>query len=414
MIILSDAKYKEIEKKVVKSRIFLLRKYPFYGTLVLSLRIQEDESIPTAGTEGEVIYYNPKFVDSLTPAELNWLLVHEVMHCALGHIWRRGTKQPEKWNVSADYAIHSILMESKSSDFQMPKVGLYNEKFNGKSTEEIYQMLPNPPSMSGNGGQGKGKGEGNDKADGNGNGNGYPQTLDSHDRWNNEKVQKDNQNKAKEWQEKMISAAEMAENKLQGSVPGSIIRLVDKITKPQKNWKQLLAEFVQFEVFDFGFLPPDKRYYGFSDVLMPDFNEETEKVQDIVFIIDTSGSIGDSELIAFYSELIGMMQQFNNSVKGHIMFVDSEVAAVYDFEDVDDIVRAKPAGGGGTDMEEGIKYCINKMNDNEWDVSGCVILTDGYTSYTMSENDIPFKLLWLVTNEEQNPTYGQIARMKIK
>lgn len=410
---MAEIKDKEIETRIVRSRIQLLMKYPFYGTLALQLQIVEDPSVGTAAVDGKRFYYSPDFIKKLTEGELNWIVAHEVMHCALGHIWRRGTRQHQKFNIACDYAIHSLLHESESSDFKMPKGCLYDPKFENKSAEDIYDMLPELPSMDINGnGSSKGQDEGEGQGEGQ-QGNGVPQTIDNHSKWGEDDTQANNQVKEKDWLEKMISAAEVAESKSQGNVPGMIKRLIGKLKKPQKDWRQLLAEFVQFEVFDYGFLPPDKRLYGFSDVLMPDYNEETEKVQDMVFVIDTSGSIGDRELVSFFSELVGMMQQFQSSVKGHILYVDSNVAAVYDFEDVDDILSAKPAGGGGTDMQEAIRYTMKKTETDDWDTAGMCILTDGYTDYDMTESDIPFKVLWLITNESQTPPYGQVARMKI-
>lgn len=405
---MSEIKDKQANDKIIRSRIQLLMKFPFYGTLALSLEVIEDYSVGTAATDGKKFYYNPEFINNLTEAEVNWITAHEVMHAALGHIWRRGSRQHEKFNIAADYAIHSILHESETNDFKMPKGCLYDTKFDNKAAEEIYDMLPDPPSVKMNG---SGGGSGNE--DGSNDGSGYPQTIDDHSKWKEQEVQENGQMKQKEWLEKMVSAAEVSEAKSQGNLPGMIKRMIGKIKKPQKNWRTLLAEFVQFEIFDYGFLPPDRRFYGFSDILMPDFNEEIEKVQDMVFVIDTSGSIGDREMVTFFSELVGMMQQFNNAVKGHIIYADADVAAVYDFEDVDDILKAKPAGGGGTDFRPAFEYCNNKIDKSEWDVAGLVYLTDGYGSFPQ-EKDVNFKTLWLSTTEDMEYPFGQVAYIKIQ
>jgi predicted metal-dependent peptidase len=341
---MANIKDKQMYDRIIRSRIQLLMKFPFYGTLALSLEVVEDETIGTLATDGQKFYYNPEYVKTLSEGEVNWATAHEVMHCALGHMWRRGSRQKEKFNIAADYSIHSILKENEADDFKMAKGWLYDKKFDNMSAEEIYEMLPDPPStkMGGCSGQGQGQGQnqqgqgsqngqnqGNGKNQGNG---GYPQTMDDHSKWDDAEVQKDGQQKQKDWLEKMVSAAEISEAKSQGKLPGMIKRLIGQIKKPQKNWRQLLAEFVQFEIFDYGFVPPDRRCYGYGeivgiDVLMPDFNEEIEKVQDMVFVIDTSGSIGDREMVTFFSELIGMMQQFNNAVRGHIIYADADVAA---------------------------------------------------------------------------------------
>jgi predicted metal-dependent peptidase len=38
---------------------------------------------PTNDTDGRRLVYNPAFVEKLTAAELEGVLAHEVMHCAL-------------------------------------------------------------------------------------------------------------------------------------------------------------------------------------------------------------------------------------------------------------------------------------------------------------------------------------------
>lgn len=427
-------KNKNIETRMIRSRIQLLMKFPFYGTLALSLKLQEDFNIATAGVDGTTFYYNPNFIETLSEGELNWITVHEIMHCALGHIWRRGSRVHEKFNVACDYAIHSILKENEDSkDLIMPQGCLYDPKFNNKSAEEIYDMLPDMPNMSRQG-NGQGSGSGNDQNnnqnnnnnnDGNGNSNNssWGQTIDDHSKWDSQEVQQGGKIKQQEWLEKMINASEVAEAKKPGSTPGSLKRLIGKLKKPQKNWRELLAEFIQFEVFDYGFLPPDRRYYGFSDLLMPDYNEETEKIQDLVFVIDTSGSIGDRELVTFFSELVGMMQQFAAGVRGHIIFADSDVASVYDFETIDDILKVKPAGGGGTNFTPAIKYAMDKKDSNEWDVAGLVYLTDLYGSHSddeVNKDTVPFDVLWISTTPEDSipksyyPDYGKVTYLEIK
>jgi len=66
-------------------------------------------SLPTMATDGCRIVYNPTFVDQLKSAELEGVLAHEVLHCALGHQCRRGGRDPGLWNEAADLAINPIL-----------------------------------------------------------------------------------------------------------------------------------------------------------------------------------------------------------------------------------------------------------------------------------------------------------------
>ena len=60
------------------------------------------------------------------------------MHCALGHHCRRGERDPELWNVAADFAINPILL---GNGFVLPAGAPVDPTFNNLSAEEIYARL---------------------------------------------------------------------------------------------------------------------------------------------------------------------------------------------------------------------------------------------------------------------------------
>ena len=78
---------KKAEEKLIKARITLTRKEPFFGTLCLHMSMEENWWVPTAGTDGDKLYYNYKFINSLSDHHLLSVLIHEVIHAAMGHIW---------------------------------------------------------------------------------------------------------------------------------------------------------------------------------------------------------------------------------------------------------------------------------------------------------------------------------------
>jgi predicted metal-dependent peptidase len=82
-----------IERKLTRARTQLLLNQPFFGTLCLRLKLVAGE-LPTMATDGRRIVYDPAFVEELTAAELEAVLAHEVLHCALGHHCRRGERDP--------------------------------------------------------------------------------------------------------------------------------------------------------------------------------------------------------------------------------------------------------------------------------------------------------------------------------
>ena len=68
---------------------------PFFGALILFAKIEENLDIPTAATDGKKVYFNPKFLATLSPTELDGVMLHEVLHAALLHNERRGERDPQ-------------------------------------------------------------------------------------------------------------------------------------------------------------------------------------------------------------------------------------------------------------------------------------------------------------------------------
>src|SRR5215471_1247557 len=126
-----------VEQKLTRARTQLLLNQPFFGTLCLRLKLSPG-AVPTMATNGRSIVYDPSFVDSLKPAELEAVLAHEVLHCALGHHCRRGQRDPELWNQAADLAINPILV---ANGFSLPAGALIDPAFDNLSAEEIYARL---------------------------------------------------------------------------------------------------------------------------------------------------------------------------------------------------------------------------------------------------------------------------------
>ena len=134
-------------QKPTRARVQLLLTQPFFGTLSLRLKLVPG-SLPTMATDGCRIVYNSDFVDQLKPRELEGVLAHEVLHCALGHQCRRGERNPELWNEAADFAINPILVRN---NLTLPAGALNDPAFNNLSAEEIYARLLQRNSGDGGG-----------------------------------------------------------------------------------------------------------------------------------------------------------------------------------------------------------------------------------------------------------------------
>ena len=122
---MADYHDQKIVDKLVTARIALLLKHPFFGNLATRLKlVNADDWCPTAGTDGRHFFYNTKFIDSLTPKEAEFLFGHEVLHNVFEHMLVRiGDRDPQLWNIAADYAVNQILKDSNIGDMPKGKKG---------------------------------------------------------------------------------------------------------------------------------------------------------------------------------------------------------------------------------------------------------------------------------------------------
>jgi predicted metal-dependent peptidase len=217
-----------------------------------------------------------------------------------------------------------------------------------------------------------------------------------------------NQQKIK-WDSAMLSAAEAAKGK--GELPAGLERGLSNIKNPQKDWRILLQEFIQEEYNDYSLMPPDKRFE--SEFFMFDFNDTIEVVNDILFFVDTSGSMGETAVNMCFSEIQGAINQFEKHLHGELFFFDADVAKKhYNFDDVNGNVAGLTVfGGGGTSYHCVFDY-VRKHREDFNQINGIIILTDGYCDYPDEEMTDGIPVLWIYTTpevgREKNP-FGRSA-----
>ncbi len=432
-------------------KVRLLEHNVFFGLLMQHIIFAIDPQCPTACTDGERIYFGSDFCDRLDDDQLYFVLQHELMHIVLGHCFRGRDYDPQLYNIAADIVVNSIIMHTSWGDQPMyiqgqPLMHLAPDHKAGRlyTAEDVYDMLlqqANPTGGNGkqssqNGGQGSqnaqgstdtdsdrnngeegtknGNNKGKDKAgQGGGNGGQYADDgADYQNSWHDDHSvwgrNADNAGLASQWKARMADALRIASaSKQWNDNDGMWQRLVDKLTHPTVNWRLLLNNFVQQDMTDYSFAPPDRRYDG--DLFLPDFNVPTDSVQDLWLVIDTSGSIGDKALAAAYSEIVGAIEQFEGRLRGFLSFFDTKVTTPVAFEEVKDVLAIRPKGGGGTDFHAVFQYYRQHMAE-QCECSGIVIFTDGYAPFPpqSAAQDVP--VFWLLNNEIVTPPWGIVAR----
>lgn len=121
----------------------LLIKYPLFGSILANTNFIEDKNcysngVPTAGTDGDNVYYHPDSLKSITDDQQVFLFAHEICHIAFDHIPRSEGKDPEIWNIATDAVINALLSNDglplTPGSVDMKEAVNYN-------AEEFYEKL---------------------------------------------------------------------------------------------------------------------------------------------------------------------------------------------------------------------------------------------------------------------------------
>ena len=239
--------------------------------------------------------------------------------------------------------------------------------------------------------------------------------FDDHSFW---KGEDENRMSRVVWENRVLQTCEAVKNlkrisidkngKFWGNTPCFAERMLKALSESRLDWKTLLNDFIQEDICDYSFSPPDRRF-GDSDFFLPDFNEKEEAVEDLLFMIDTSGSMSDDAITEVYSEIKGAIEQFNGRIKGWLGFFDATVTEPQPFDDEDEFKAIRIQGGGGTAFLPIFHYVRDYMKDKN--ITSIIILTDGYAPYPEESQRMDIPVLWVINNDDVTPPWGMIARI---
>lgn len=385
----SQAHLSEILKRAEKQVIELVMTQPFFASLFLGLKRSLSDEVDTMATDGESLLINPEFVKDLTDNEILGVYIHEVLHVALGHPWRKGDRNHVKANMAMDYAINQIiedLIASGEKGISLPKGALIDPQYKGMSWEEIYARLPDQPPGGQGGGSGGGCGEVLDGA------NPVDPTTGK---------AKSNDDMVAEWKGKLAQAAQAA--RMQGHLPAGIERFVDEVLSPKVPWRTVLRRFLTEIVRnDYDWMKPDRRFLP-QDLYIPDIGDE-EAAGEIVIAFDTSGSIDDQLLSEFMAEVRAIQSDLKPS-KTHCVACDAAIHNTAEFGPEDTIIFS-PQGGGGTSFEPVFDW----VDDKQINCKALVYLTDLYGNHRSTPPSYP--VLWATWSDKTDVPWGEVVQVK--
>jgi len=368
-------------------------RHPFFATLALFAPVRFTETIDTAATDGESLFFNVDFLSSLDDPELDGLLTHEVLHAALLHPIRRKTRNSELWNVACDIVVNGM---ARAQGLALPDGAVEHPPWSELSAEEVYYRLVrkrpaklrklrlvdlfDPGKVPGQ--EGALSGDGAPLAE--------RRRAEIEARW-----------KAALNQARIVADRQSAAGK--GDSPLGLGLEWEAVMQPQLDWRTLLWRHLVRTPTDYcGY---DRRFVGrglYLDAL------DGERVE-VAVCVDTSGSIGSRELDLFLSEITGILGSYPH-IRCDLFFCDTELDGPYEIDRHEP--PPAPTGGGGTSFEPFFDW-LGKYPPVAGEVERlAVYLTDGYGDFPDQppEEDV----LWVVTgdglNSEDFP-FGEVARL---
>lgn len=364
--------------RLAKARIKLVLDFPFYGVISMQCPVEWTEKVPTAAVDGRRMYFNPQFITGLTDPQLVFLIAHECMHLMLNHCTRRHGRDPKRWNFAGDYIGNEFLINDKVGEFI--EGGLYDPTITENltlTTEQVYDKLPD---MTGDG-------PGDEPGDGDSGGEPLDEIMDNDDPTLEQEITV------------MISQAAQAAE-MAGKLSAGLKRLVGELVHPKVPWRDVLRDFpVRCRTVDRTFARPNRRH-GNNVFILPSVDGQV--MGELVVFVDCSGSVNDTVLNQFASEIVTIHEQMRPE-KLHVVYFDTKVLHHDEF-DTDDTVAISPRGGGGTMFSPMFAY-IDEQGISP--VCG-VVLTD------LQCNDFgpapSYPVLWVTTDAVRAP-WGQVVKV---
>lgn len=387
---------REVRELLVTARIGMLLRASFFGNLATRLKlVNADEWCSTAATDGRNFYYNSRFIKMLKLKEIEFLFGHEVLHCVYDHFGRRGDRDPQLFNIANDYCVNADLKKHKVGEFITSVPCLYDPKYDGMSSEEVYDLLyENAEKINISDLIDKmldehldGEGDGDQDSEGKGKGKGRP------------KLSKEERQQIKdEIKEAMLSAAQTCDA---GNLPLGVKRLIQNLTEPKMDWRELLRMQLESTIkSDYTWMRTSRKGWH-MDAIMPGM--QTTDAINIAVAIDMSGSISDKQGRDFLSEIKGIMETFD-SYKIHVFTFDTDCynPQLYTSDNLESIEEYDLKGGGGTDFDA----IFNYLKSEEIEPKKLVVFTDGYPFGSWGD-PLYCDTVWIVHgNKNPDPPFG--------
>ena len=390
-----------IEQSISRLKINLVRKRPFYGVILMKLNdMKESNTTNIMSTDGENIYYNKKYMEQLNEAERNFYLLHQLYHCIFMHPSRMINKDIKIANIAADFLVNYYI-DMEKNEFKkagiiinIPKDAYMIKNENDRksldklSFEQLYEIIYNKQKSKIQASLHKNHISKENNSTLSIYGNNINLNKINNDLILPQSAEKTSSNMRRIIQESIIT------NKMYGSkmiedIPGSFLRRVTELIGTRVPWYKYLKRYLSNILQDdTSFDTPDKNHI-YRRLILPGPYEDENKIEDIIFLIDTSGSISEEDLNNFLYQAYNVCKDFE--AQGVAIFFDSIVQDVFKINKKN-INKLPIYGGEGTDVNVALEYIKNE----KLKYSCILVLTDGYFN---SPKTYLRNIIWCLTED---------------
>jgi predicted metal-dependent peptidase len=358
----SDRKADGYSRALQAARVRAAHQRSYFAPALFSLVPVETDLIASMAVDSRWrLYYNDAWVAAHTVEQNASLLIHEVSHLLRDHEERKkaaGIRDHRRWNTAGDCEINDDLdAEGLPLPGDPPLPGKYG-LLSGNNAEIYYKQLPAPPRADRHAGAGDEQQPWQDCGSGahgerrfwelpadDGTDGGVPGV----DRIKAELVRREVARRIEET------------SPYDGDVPSGWRRWAYATLAPKVDYMATIRHAVRRALrdstigrYDRTYKRPHRRQACYGEFIMPSFYQPRPRPG---FLIDTSGSMGDSQLARAVSELGGLTRQLGYGGDVVVMSCD---AAVHEVRKVFTSTQVELYGGGGTDLGVGLRAFIER------------------------------------------------------
>jgi len=400
------------------ARYIAVRKAPYFAHALFRTPIITTPAVPVGAMDKHGrMYINPQVIQEWKPEHIATILVHEMFHLLNEHFSRKGARDQKRWNIATDMEIANIL---RTLDFRLdtPTGHITPEQYDlpdNLLAEEYYERLNDGSDNGDTDGDGNGSGNENENDDGNSSGGGHPSGSASDGTEKPWELPPDDteypglSDTEQELLRREVAHAVEQHYKERGDLPAYMERFIKHYKKRKEvNWRELLRRYVEHALVITGhgdhytYRRPNRRHAG-SQFIFPSLARVRPEV---AVVIDTSGSMNDTELNIAVDEVDALLQELRSEVT--VLSVDAEVHTTQRIRSTRQITLE---GGGGTNMMCGIRTAAAlKPKPNL-----VIVITDGYTNWDTQRPPKTPPVITVLTNKnsETPPRWIRSVRVNV-